>query len=110
MPGPFDIDPTEFVSLAHALRAEPRTRTVHPATGRRWASRGVKTRSGAVVKLAVQQVGSQLRTRLVDLRGFLDLLNEIASPDTAAATGPRSPSKRRKAGDAAGEQLVRTGW
>ena len=79
---------------------------VHASTITRWALKGVKV-GGRVVRLEYLRAGGKILTTRQAMVRFLAAQIEVEVADVAPA--PRTPTQRKRAADAAGEELARMG-
>ena len=104
-----DLLQEDVISLAGVARLFPGARgaeRVSPTTTFRWATKGVRTPAG-VVKLETFRAGSRLFSTKQAVERFVTALSTPADP--VATPTVRTPSARRKAGDAAAEALKAAG-
>ena len=92
-----------MTAIARMLGELRGRRPVHPSTPYRWATKGVRTKDGRVVKLEhITLAGRPVSSRAALLR-FLAAQQEIA--DSTPAESPRSPAARHRDSERAGKQL-----
>lgn len=80
---------------------------VHPSTVTRWASEGVQIPGGRLRLEAVKIAGRLVTSRAAVVRFIQGQQEEPAAGQTTPA--PRSPAERRRASDAAAQELDRIG-
>jgi hypothetical protein len=100
----------ELLSLSAAARLVPPyrgSRGTSPATLFRWCRDGVKLPAGGVLKLESVRLVSRVLTSREALVRFLD--RQHAARAGTDAPLPRTPRRRRRAGEAAGKELERLG-
>ena len=95
-----------FVSMAAIARMLGELkggRPVHPSTPYRWATKGVRTKDGRVIRLEyLTLAGRPVSSRAALLR-FLAAQQQAT--DTTSVELPRSPAKRRRDSDRAGQKV-----
>jgi hypothetical protein len=72
-----DDTPLPLSELAKRLPAVRGTKPPHRATLYKWATKGLKSRSGQCVRLETQFVGGTLCASLADIERFGDNLNDV---------------------------------
>lgn len=82
-------------------------RPTHPTTPTRHHLRGVTLPDGRVVRLEAVRIAGRLMTSRAAVARFITAQQPDEEP--AVAPAPRSPSARRRASEAAAEQLARAG-
>jgi len=102
---------TKLVSIADARQQGLIPAGIHVATISRWILRGVKDRSGRVVRLRASRVGARWFVTPEDVQQFVEATTGDISDDvtTEPAPRPRSASSREKAAAAAEQKLVKMG-
>lgn len=100
-----------MVSIADARRQGLIPAGIHVATISRWILRGVKDRTGRVVRLRASRVGARWFVTPEDVQHFIDATTSIPEDDTTTgpAPRPRSASSREKAAAAAEKKLIEMG-
>jgi hypothetical protein len=96
-------------AAARMLPAHRGEGTARPSTIWRWIVQGVRTPDGSTVKLEASRVGGRWLTSRAALARFSAALTPV-SPGTATTPHrSRTPLARRKAAEAAANELARRG-
>ncbi len=78
----------------------------HPATLRRWASRGVRRPDGVLVKLEVTRIGASLMSSEAAMRRFFDALN-APIPNATPTPTPAARKRGAERADAALAEMLK---
>ena len=81
---------------------------VDPSTVFRWVTKGAKTPAGGLVKLEAVRVGGRWLTSRPAVARFVAALTPSA--DAPPAPRRRSATQRKRASEAAGKRLAKSGW
>ena len=93
--------------LARRLPALRGDNSTHPATITRWIIRGVRTATGERIHLEAVRLASRWISTEAAVRRFLE---RQASPvDSSSGITPRTPTKRTRDADRAGQELAKLG-
>jgi hypothetical protein len=102
-----------LLTLTEAAKLFPRRRQGKPCaftTVLRYATAGVRTRSGHVVYLEVERCGGGLVTSGPAVQRFIRAQRDDSLPSREAYTPQRTPLKRQAASEAAGNKLAAAGY
>ena len=100
---PIDFEKEQCLSLAKAARRLPALRgdkPPHPMTLYRWATTGLKARSGRRVKLETEMVGGTRVTSLEALSRFFERLDDVEYRPLPDSESRRNARLRRQADNA----------
>ena len=100
-----------MLSISQARRQGVIPAGIHVSTVVRWVLRGVKDRSGQVVRLRASRVGARWFLAPEDVPRFIDAPTGDISDDATSgpAPRPRSATAREKAAAAAEKKLISMG-
>jgi hypothetical protein len=90
-----------FSALAEKLPGYRNNSHVNSSTLFRWATRGVKTAGGAVVRLEAVRLGTAWKSSLEAVARFSAKLTAAALPSDDAPTAPADPTPKARSAAAA---------
>lgn len=102
-----DEGPLGMAAAAALLGSFRGGRPCHPSTVVRWCLHGIKLSDGRFLKLEYIRMTDRLVTSKPALLRFLAAQQDNAVSETAAQ--PRTPAQRKRAADAAAEELAELG-
>lgn len=106
-----EIQAGHGLALSAAGRLFPGHRgraAIDPSTVFRWVTKGAKTPAGGLVRLEAVRVGGRWLTSRGAVSRFVAALTAAADP--APSLPIRTPTQRRRASEAAGKKLEKSGW
>lgn len=95
-----------FSALAEGLVSYRDDKRTHPSTLTRWATRGVKLAGGTVLKLEAVRINGRLVSSQQALIRFLEAQQD-GGPKRTVPT--RTPAERKRASEAAEQELIAAG-
>jgi hypothetical protein len=104
---------TDLHSLADLAKLLPKLRSGKPvnrSTVYRWATVGLKSKSGVRVRLEARPMGGTLVASLADVRRFNEALDEVEWMPPASPMSAREEAAMKARGEAAWKSLVDCGF
>jgi Protein of unknown function (DUF1580) len=104
-----DLSAEQIITFAQAAETlSKKGHTVNPSTVWRWASRGIRTKDGTLVKLDAARLGGRWITSAQAIQKFSNALTGTTTP-AADSRATRTPGRRRLASERAAKRLAASG-